>query len=65
METLLHYVWKYNKLYNPKYRHHIDKACNSIILHVVENSDVDVQTENECLIPQLVLPILEKVISFL
>ena len=44
-----------------KHGHHTDKAYNSVILHVVEHPNADVQAENGRLIPQLVLPIPEKV----
>ena len=44
-----------------KHNHHIDKAYNSVVLHVVEYSDTEVQSENGHIIPQLILKIPEKI----
>ncbi|MDR0230896.1 MAG: DUF2851 family protein [Dysgonamonadaceae bacterium] len=44
-----------------KHGHHTDKVYNSVILHVVENIDMEIQSENGHKIPQLVLQIPPKV----
>jgi len=44
-----------------KHGHQVDKAYNSVILHVVENINMEIQSENGHLIPQLVLKIPPKI----
>ncbi len=44
-----------------KHAHQTDKAYNSVILHAVENTDMEIQSENGHTIPQLVLQIPPKV----
>ena len=44
-----------------RHGHHTDKAYNSVILHVVENIDMEIQSENGHVIPQLVLQIPPKI----
>ena len=44
-----------------KHNHHIDKAYNSVILHVVEYSDTEIQSENGHIIPQLILKVPENI----
>ena len=44
-----------------KHGHHTDKAYDSVILHVVEHPNANIQAENGRFIPQLVLSIPEKI----
>lgn len=44
-----------------KHGHHIDKAYNSVILHVVEFPAEETKTENGHIIPQLILKVPEKI----
>jgi len=44
-----------------RHGHHTDKAYNSVILHVVENIDMEIQSENGHVIPQLVLQVPPKI----
>ena len=46
-----------------KHKHHTDPAYNSIILHVVENIDCDVYTQQERKIPQIAIQIPDNVAS--
>ncbi len=46
-----------------KHKHHTDSAYNSVILHVVENLDCDVYTQDERKIPQITIEIPNTVAS--
>ncbi len=41
--------------------HHRDKAFNSVVIHVVEEADCEVENERGERVPQIVLPIPEKI----
>jgi hypothetical protein len=46
-----------------KHHHHLDKAYNSVILHVVEYMNSEVFNENGQSVPQMILSVQEKVIT--